>query len=90
MPALLAGVASAQQRSGEVALVDVGYVFKNHPRFKQLMLELQNDIQSADSKMKGEQDELRKDVELQKGFQSGSEQYQRYEEEICARNPGWP
>jgi len=88
LPALLAGFASAQPRSGDVALIDIAFVFKNHPRFKQMMVELQNEIQAADSNMKKQQDELRKDVELQKGFQSGSEQYQRYEEEIARKKSG--
>jgi Skp family chaperone for outer membrane proteins len=83
---LLTGAAWAQpaapSRAGEVALVDIAYIFKNHPRFKAAMADLQADLTAAEEKIKKGQDELRSLVEMQKKFQSGSEQYQQYDTQI--------
>ena len=64
---ILVNAALAQQaspsRGGEVAVVDIGYIFKNHPRFKAAMADLQAGVEAAEAKMKKRQEEFRSLVE---------------------------
>jgi Skp family chaperone for outer membrane proteins len=91
---LVAGV-SAQQRSGpatgtrvgsEIALIDIGVIFKNHTRFKAHMADLQADMERAEQQMKKERDSLRGLSEQLGGYKAGSVEYKQLEEEITKRS----
>ena len=47
------------------------------------MADLQGEVTAAEEKMKKGQEEIRDLVEMQKKFQSGSEQYQQYDAQIA-------
>ena len=92
--ALVAG-ASAQQRNGpaagtrvgsEIALIDIGVIFKNHTRFKAHMADLQSDMERAEQQMKKERDSLRALSEQLNAYKAGTVEYKQLEEEITKRS----
>jgi Skp family chaperone for outer membrane proteins len=91
---LVAG-ASAQQRNGpaagtrvgsEIALIDIGVIFKNHTRFKAHMSDLQADMERAEQQMKKERDSLRALSEQLNAYKAGTVEYKQLEEEITKRS----
>ena len=68
-----------------IALLDVSYIFKNHPRFKSMMEEMKTDVTRAESDVNKERDTLRKLVEQLEGFRKGTPDYKAMEEEVARR-----
>jgi len=65
-----------------VALIDVQYIFKNHPRFKAQMAEMRKDVEAAEAQVQQRSEEIRQraqDLERYKG----SPQYKAKEREIA-------
>jgi Skp family chaperone for outer membrane proteins len=91
---LLAANVAAQQvvRSGgaragsDIALLDIGVIFKNNTRFKQHMADLQADMQRAEEQMKKERDALRALSERLNDYKAGTAEYKQLEEEIAKRS----
>jgi len=94
---LLGAAAMAQQGSGapasggarfrsDIALVDVGYIFKNHDRFKQYMADLQRDMEQADAVMKKERDAIKQLQDSLSQYNPGSKEYKDLEERIVAKS----
>ena len=90
----VAGV-SGQQRSGpatgtragsDIALIDIGVIFKNHTRFKAHMADLQADMERAEQQMKKERDSLRALSEQLNAYKAGTVEYKQLEEEITKRS----
>lgn len=89
---LLAGVAAAQNtrapaapatgRGPDIALVDINKLFKSNERFKQQMNDMTKDVEQAENYFKTSRDKLKQMVELQKGYQPGSPDYQKLERDI--------
>jgi len=93
-PVWVAGV-SAQPRSGpaagtrggsDIALIDIGVIFKNHTRFKAHMADLQADMERAEQQMKKERDSLRALSEQLNAYKAGTVEYKQLEEEITKRS----
>jgi Skp family chaperone for outer membrane proteins len=91
----LAAELSAQQgarpaggtRAGsDIALLDIGVIFKNNTRFKQHMADLQADMQRAEEQMKKERDSLRALSERLNDYKAGTAEYKQLEEEIAKRS----
>lgn len=79
------GMAAARVPSS-VALVDVGYIFKKHPRFEQRMNQLKADVEQAETLIQKDRLAIRNlQVELQ-GYNKGSANYKGLAEEITKRN----
>jgi Skp family chaperone for outer membrane proteins len=78
-------VAGQAGPSANIALLDVSYIFKNHPRFKSMMDEMKADVDRAESDVNKERDTLRKLVEQMEGFRKGTPDYKAMEEEIAKR-----
>jgi outer membrane protein len=68
-----------------IALLDVSYIFKNHPRFKSMMDEMKADVDRAESDVNKERDTLRKLVEQMESYRKGTPEYKGLEEEIAKR-----
>jgi Skp family chaperone for outer membrane proteins len=68
-----------------IALLDVSYIFKNHPRFKGLMEEMKADVDRAESDVNKERDAIRKLMVQLDSFHKGSPDYKAMEEEIARR-----
>jgi Skp family chaperone for outer membrane proteins len=78
-------VAAQAGPAPNIALLDVSYIFKNHPRFKSMMDEMKSDVDRAESDVNKERDTLRKLVEQLEGFRKGTPDYKAMEEEIAKR-----
>lgn len=70
--------------AGAVALLDVNYLFDNHPRFKRMMTEMKGDVQRAEEQVKVERDNIRKLYEKLDQFK-GTPDYKAMEEEAAKR-----
>jgi Skp family chaperone for outer membrane proteins len=68
-----------------VALLDVSYIFKKHPRFKSMMEEMKTDVERAESDVNREKNTLRDLVGKLESFRKGSDDYKAMEEEIAKR-----
>ncbi len=68
-----------------VALLDVSYIFKNHPRFKDMMNDMKADVERAEADVNRERDTIRKLAEKLDDFRKGSPDYKAMEEEIARK-----
>ena len=90
--ALAASSARAQQPpaarptgGANVALVDVKYIFKHHPRFKSQEEELKADYERANVEFKRLADAINKDAERLSELKPGTPDYKAAEEELVNR-----
>ena len=84
-----ASEAVAQQQrpaSPAVAIVDLGYLFKNNERFKQLTDAMRREVQGAEGEIKAERDALQKMAEHLDDFRPGSTERAQLEEEITKKD----
>ncbi len=78
--------APAQSRPvGGIALLDVNDVFKDHPRFKAAMNDLEMKVKMAEQEVKQEKETIKGLGERLKDFHSGSPDYKQIEEELATR-----
>ena len=66
-----------------VAVIDVGYIFKNHVRFKQKMDRMKDEVMAAENSVKAERDRINGLMEQIKGFNVGTPEYKKLEAEIA-------
>ena len=57
------------------AVIDVGYIFKNHTRFKSMMDKMRDEVMAAENGLKAERDRINGLVEQLKGFNPGTPEY---------------
>ncbi|MFM7290723.1 MAG: OmpH family outer membrane protein [Planctomycetia bacterium] len=69
--------------SSHVAVIDVGYIFKNHGRFKAAMDKMKDEVMAAENALKGERDRINGLMEQLKGFNVGTPEYKKLEAEIA-------
>ena len=82
------GVSAPAGRQG-VAVVDVGQIFKNHARFKQMMDALKRDVEGEEKVLKGERSAIQeRSKELEK-YKPSSPDYKRLDEELTRRQSDW-
>ena len=67
-----------------IGLLDVSYIFKNHPRFKANMTEMQNDLRQAETNFKAERDEIQRLAQQLKQFE-GTRDQKALEEDLVRR-----
>lgn len=75
----------AQPSGPFIAMVDVGYIFKNHMRFKQMMDGLKAEIQQADARVRAENDAIRQMMQQLEQERPGTPNYKQLEEAIAKR-----
>jgi len=66
-----------------VAVIDVGYIFKNHAKFKAMMDRMKDEVMTAENGLKAERDRVNGLVEQLKGFNVGTPEYKKLEAEIA-------
>jgi Skp family chaperone for outer membrane proteins len=81
-PVQTAGSASASPAT-HVAVIDVGYIFKNHVRFKAAMDKMKDEVLAAENGLKAERDRINGLMEQIKGFNVGSPEYRNLEGEVA-------
>ena len=69
--------------SSHVAVIDVGYIFKNHVRFKAAMDKMKDEVMAAENALKGERDRINGLMEQLKGFNVGTPEYKKLEAEVA-------
>jgi Skp family chaperone for outer membrane proteins len=69
--------------ANNVAVIDVGYVFKNHARFKAAMDKMKDEVMAAENGLKAERDRINGLMEQIKGFNVGTPEYKKLEAEIA-------
>ena len=68
-----------------IALVDVNYIFKNHPRFKSMMDDLKGDIDRAEQRWKAEAEKIKRDSERINDYRAGTQEYKTIEEDAARK-----
>ena len=66
-----------------VAVVDVGYIFKNHNRFKVAMDKMKDEVMAAENTLKTERDRITGMMEQIKSYGVGTPDYKKLEAEIA-------
>ncbi len=66
-----------------VAVIDVGYVFKNHARFKAAMEKMKEQVMAAENGLKTERDRINSLMEQIKGFNPGTPEFKKLEADIA-------
>jgi len=64
-------------------VIDVGYIFKNHARFKQAMDKMKDEVMQAENALKAERDRINSLMETLKGFNVGTPEYKKLEAEVA-------
>jgi Skp family chaperone for outer membrane proteins len=83
---LAATPAAAQAQTaprGNVALLDVNYIFKNHTRFKAMMADMKAEAERVEQQLKAQRDQIQGQQELLKGLKPGSSDYKTREQDIA-------
>ena len=75
--------AHSASTGAHVAVIDVGYVFKNHLRFKGAMDKMKDEVMAAENALKGDRDRINGLMEHLKGFNAGTPEYKKLEAEIA-------
>jgi len=66
-----------------IAVIDVGYIFKNHARFKAAMDKMKDEVMAAENALKADRDRINGLMEQLKGFNVGTPEYKKLEAEIA-------
>ena len=66
-----------------IAVIDVGYIFKNHARFKGAMDKMKEQVMAAETGLKTERDRINGMMEQIKGFNPGTPEFKKLEAEIA-------
>ena len=83
--AIMPVTASAQDSSGhKIAVVDVAFIFKNHPGIKSQVASVEADLKGYEGTLKTKRDELKSAAEQLKSFKVGSAEYAAQEEKVAS------
>ena len=82
-PAAAPAAPRAAGPAAHVAVIDVGYIFKNHARFKQAMDKMKDEVLQAENALKAERDRINGLMEQLKGFNVGTPEYKKLEAEVA-------
>jgi len=75
--------AGARPPATHQAVIDIGYIFKNHARFKAQMDKMRDEVMAAENGLKAERDRINGLVEQLKGFNPGTPEYKKLEAEVA-------
>ena len=73
----------ASSPATHVAVIDVGYIFKNHARFKAAMEKMKEQVMAAENTLKAERDRINGMMEQIKGFNPGTPEFKKLEADIA-------
>jgi len=71
-------------QGGNIALIDVKYIFEKHARFKMMMDDLKADVERAEAQVQAEREAIKKLTERLENFR-GTPEYKAMEEEVTKR-----
>lgn len=71
------------QPTTPVAVVDIGHIFKNYPRFTQAMESVKSQAKTTDAKLVQRRDAIQAKLETLKSYKSESVEYKSLEKEIA-------
>ena len=82
---LAPGFSLAQESSTghRIAVVDVAYIFKNHPGIKAQVEKVEADLKAYDAELQGKREELKQAAEQLKAFKVGTPEYTAQEERVA-------
>ena len=75
--------AASASPATHVAVIDVGYIFKNHVRFKAAMDKMKDEVMASENSLKAERDRVNGMMEQLKGFNVGTPEYKKLEAEVA-------
>ncbi len=75
--------AASAPPASHVAVIDVGYIFKNHNAFKAAMDRMKDEVLAAENALKAERDRINGLMEQVKGFNVGTPEYRKLEGEVA-------
>ncbi len=81
---LAPGFANAQDSAHRIAVVDVAYIFKNHPGIKAQVGKVESDLKAYDAQLQAKREELKQAAEQLKSFKVGSAEYAAQEELVAS------
>jgi Skp family chaperone for outer membrane proteins len=82
-PATAAAASRSAAPATHVAVIDVGYIFKNHARFKQAMDKMKDEVLQAENALKADRDRINGQMETLKSFIVGTPEYKKLEAEVA-------
>ncbi|MFM9057900.1 MAG: OmpH family outer membrane protein [Planctomycetaceae bacterium] len=65
------------------AVIDIGYIFKNHTRFKAAMDKMKDEVMAAENSLKAEKDRINGLIEQLRGLNVGTPDFKRLEAEVA-------
>ncbi len=75
--------APTHANSVNVALVDLGYLFKNHPRFQAELEAMKNEVEQREGELRATRDRLNTLRQDQTKFTVGSSEYKQLDQQIA-------
>ena len=74
---------AATAPAAHTAVIDVGYIFKNHARFKSAMDKMKDEVLAAENALKAERDRINGLMEQLKGFNVGTPEHRKLEADVA-------
>lgn len=74
---------SASAGGGRVAVIDIGYIFRNHDRFKQALDQIKVEYENYEKQVREQQQAMTAKAEQLKALPAGSPEYRALEEELA-------
>jgi Skp family chaperone for outer membrane proteins len=79
---LLCAVGAAHAQNATVAIIDMGYIFKQHAGFQAASAEMRKVAQAAEAEFKGKKETIQKMMQKIETYNKGSAEYKQLEQEI--------
>jgi Skp family chaperone for outer membrane proteins len=76
--------APAEDAGHHVAVVDVAFIFKNHPGIKAQIAQVEDNLKTYDAQLQVKREELKQAAEQLKAFKIGSPDYAAQEERVAS------
>ena len=80
---LLAAQGTTWAQGMNVALLDVGYIFKNHPGFQQQMESMKAQVAQIEQSLKQQQTQIQTSAQQMSAYKPGSPKYKQIEEQTA-------
>ena len=82
-PAASASTSASGSPATHVAVIDVGYIFKNHQRFKAAMEKMKDEVMAAENALKAERDRINVLMKQLETFNVGTPEHRKLEAEVA-------
>ena len=76
-------IQAQETKAHRVAVIDVAYIFKNHPGIKAQVEQVENNLKAYDAELAAKRQELQQTAEKLKQFKAGSPEYSAQEEQVA-------